>query len=345
MFDVSAVVACDAELEAVVGAPPGAIMLKSIRFLDGHCERFLACSPFAVLGTSTGDGSLQTIALGGEPGHLAPRSDTVLDLGDVFGKDVVDGAPAGLIALVPGYCETLRINGRLRVRDDVATLDVEEAFLHCAKAVLRSELWTTHEAAHATPEPGGDAAVPAVAAFLADAPFVVLVSTDADGHADASPKGDPPGLIRQIDDTTIAIADRPGNRRTDTLHNLMDESRIALLAMQPGSNDVVEIRGTARVCTDGALLESMRLRNRTPKVALLIDLEHREIRNDPALVAADLWNPSRRIADSALPRAATIWADHVRRNTDAGTGAKVARRLVSKTAFAAGVAYDYRTNL
>jgi len=341
MFDLSAVVACDSELEAVVGARPGAIMLKSIRFLDEHCERFLACSPYAVIGTTTGDGSLQTIALGGEPGLAAPRSDTVLELGDVSGKDVVDGAPAGLIALVPGYGETLRINGRLRVRDNIATLDVEEALLHCAKAIMRSELWT----AQGTPEPCGGAAVPAVAAFLADAPFVVLVSTDAEGHADASPKGDPPGLIRQIDDTTIAIADRPGNRRTDTLHNLMDEPRIALLAMQPGSHYVAEIRGTARVCTDDALLESMRLRNRTPKVALLIDVEHRELRNEPALSAADLWNPSRRIADSALPRAATIWADHVRRNTNSGTGAKVARRLVSRTALAAGVAYDYRTNL
>ena len=341
MFDVSAVVACDAELEAVVGARPGAIMLKSIRFLDEHCERFLACSPFAVIGTATGDGSLQTIALGGEPGHVEPRFDTVLEVGDLSGKDVVDRAPAALIALVPGYGETLRINGRLRVRDNVATLDVGEALLHCAKAVMRSELWT----APGTPEPGGGAAVPAVAAFLADAPFVVLVSTDADGHADASPKGDPPGLVRQIDDTTIAIADRPGNRRTDTLHNLMDDPRIALLAMQPGSHHVAEVRGTARVCTDDALLESMRLRDRTPKVALLIDVEHREIRNEPALFAADLWNPTRRIADSALPRAATIWADHVRRNTDSGTGAKVARRLVSKTALAAGVAYDYRTNL
>ena len=341
MFDLSAVVACDAELEAVVGARPGAVMLKSIRFLDEHCERLLACSPYAVIGTTTGDGSLQTIALGGEPGFVAPRSDTVLELGDVSGNDVVDGAPAGLIALVPGYGETLRINGRLRVRDNIATLDVEEALLHCAKSIIRSELWTPQ----GTEEPYGGAAVPAIAAFLAETSFVVLVSTDVDGHADASPKGDPPGLIRQIDDGTIAIADRPGNRRTDTLHNLMDDPRIALLAMQPGSTYVAEIRGTARVCTDGALLESMRLRNRTPKVALLIDVEHCELRNEPALSAADLWNPSRRIADDALPRAATIWADHVRRNTDPGTGAKVARRLVSRQALAAGVAYDYRTNL
>lgn len=340
MFDLSAVVTCDADLEAIVGARPGAIMLKSIRFLDEHCKRFLAYSPYAVIGTTTGDGALQTIALGGEPGLVAPRSDTVLELGDVSGRDVLDGAPAGLIALVPGYGEMLRVNGRLRVNDNLATLDVEEALLHCAKAILRSELWT----ADGTPEASDNTVEPAVEALLADAPFVVLVSTDADGHTDVSPRGDPPGLICQIDDTTIAIAERPGNRRTDTLHNLMDDPRIALLAMQPGSSHVAEIRGTARVCTDRVLLASMRLRDRTPKAALVIDVEHRELRDEPALAAA-LWDPSRRILDGTLPRAATIWADHVRRNTDSSTGAKVARRLVNKTALAAGVAYDYRTNL
>ncbi len=341
MFDPSAVVTSEAELEAVVGARPAAMMLKSIGFLDEHCTRFLACSPFAVLGTTSGAGALQAITLGGEPGFAAPRSDTVLELGDVSGREILDGAPAGLLALVPGYGETLRMNGRLRVRDDVAALEVDEALLHCAKAVMRSELWAPRPA----PLRSDDAAESTVASFLADASFVVLVSTDADGHADASPKGDPPGLIRQIDDTTIAIADRPGNRRTDTLHNLMHDPRLALLVVRPGHHHVAEVRGSARVCTDDALLESMRLRNRTPKAALVVDVEQLELRRDPALAAADLWNPSRSVADDALPRAATIWADHVRRNRDTSTGARLARRLVSTTAIAAGVAVDYRTNL
>lgn len=341
MFDESAVVTCDAELEAVVGTRPGAVMLKSIRYLDGHCRQFLARSPFAVVGTMAGDGSLQAIATGGAPGIVAPRSDTVLELGDVAAQQVVDGAPVGLIALVPGYGETLRVNGRLRVRDHTATLEVEEALLHCAKAIMRSELW----ADPGTPLPDDGAAAPTLASFLDDATFVVLVSTDAAGNADASPKGDPPGLIRQIDEHTIAIADRPGNRRTDTLHNLMDDPRIALLALRPGSHHVAEIRGTARVSTDRSLLESMRVRGRTPKVALVIDVAHRELRDEPALSAADLWSRSRHITKGALPRAATIWADHVRRNTDPGTGAKVARRLVNSSALAAGVAIDYRTNL
>jgi predicted pyridoxine 5'-phosphate oxidase superfamily flavin-nucleotide-binding protein len=341
VFDLSAVVSCDADLEEAVGARPGLIMLKSIRVLDEHCKGFLAHSPFAVVGTTTRDRALRTVAVGGAPGHLTPRSDTLLELGDVSGHDVVDGAPAGLIALVPGYGETLRINGRLHGTNSVTTLEVEEAFLHCAKAIMRSELGR----APPPPAPTPDADEPTVDEFLADTRFVVVATVGADGHADVSPRGDPPGLICRIDDHTIAIAERPGNRRTDTLHNLMGDPRIAVLAMKPGSTHVAEIRGTAQVCTDPALLASMRLRDRTPKAALVIDVAHRELRDEPALAAATLWDPSRRIHEGTLPRAATIWTDHIKRNTDAGLGATVTRRLVTKTAFAAGVAYDYRNNL
>ena len=340
MSDPSAVLATDAELEAVVGPPPKAIMLKSIGFLDDHCRRFLACSPFAVLGTTTADGARRMVALGGEPGVASAGGD-VLELDEVSGADLIDGAPAGMLALVPGYGETLRINGRLRVAGARAALEVEEAFLHCAKAIVRSQLWST-PAASAGADRG---TTPTLEDFLGQAPFVLLASIDGDGRADVSPKGDPAGLIRRIDDTTIAIADRPGNRRTDTLHNLMDDPRLALLAMVPGSGLVAEIRGTARVSTDPELLESMRLRKRTPKVAVVIDVEHRELRDEPAIAAAHLWDPNRHVAKGTLPRAAAIWADHVRRNDDTSTGAKVARRVVSETALAAGVALDYRTNL
>lgn len=340
MIDPSAVVTGVGELEAAVGARPGVMMLKSIAVLDEHCEAFLASSPCAVLGTIASEGSLRTIVSSGEPGVVAPRSTTVLELGGLVTDDLVDGAPAGLLALVPGYGESLRVNGRLRVEGDVATLVVEEALLHCAKAVMRSGLW----AEPGSPHPSEQRAAPTIEALLDETPFLALVSIDAAGNLDVSPRGDPPGLVRRLDGTTIAIAERPGNRRTDTLHNLVDDPRVALLALKPGSRDVAEIRGTARVCTDRALLASMRLRDRTPKAAIVVDVDHRELREEPDLAAA-LWDPGRRTLAGDLPRAATIWADHVRRNTDSGTGARVARRLVSKTALAAGVAIDYRTNL
>jgi hypothetical protein len=335
MTDLSAAVTCDADLEEVVGPRPAASMLKSISFLDEHCRELLARSPFVVIGTETSAGVLQAFAVGGAPGFATPVSDTSLAMGDLAGQDLRDGAPVGLLVLVPGLGETLRINGRLAG----GRVEVEEAFLHCAKAILRSELWAGPAG------PTWSDASDGPAGFLAASPFVLLASVDADGNADVSPKGDPAGLVRQIDDATVAIADRPGNLRTDTLHNFMSRRQAALLALCPGRHQVVEVRGRARVCTDPELLESMRLRNRLPKAAIVLDIEHRELRTEPAIGAAALWDQDRHADTAGLPSAAAIWADHVRRNTDPGPDAEVLRQVISEQAIAAGLALDYKTNL
>ena len=169
MFDSSAVVTCGADLEAILGARPGVMMLKSIHFLDEHCERLLAYSPFVVIGTTTGDGARQTIVLGGEPGLATPRSDTELELGNVAGNDVLAGASAGLIALVPGYGEMLRVNGRRRVKDDLVTLDVEEALLHCADPAASSAFKVPFDTVYTTPlAPAGHPLPPTAAGVEGD---------------------------------------------------------------------------------------------------------------------------------------------------------------------------------
>ncbi len=94
-----------------------------------------------------------------------------------------------------------------------------EAFLHCAKSVIRSHLWDTPPAGTAeAPEnarPGLDGEA---AAFLARSPFIAVSAVDGDGLADVSPKGDPAGFVRLLDDGRLVIPNRPGNRRTDTMH-------------------------------------------------------------------------------------------------------------------------------
>ena len=321
MLDPAAIVTCDADLEAVVGERPAPSMLKSIDHLDEHCAVLLAHSPFVVVGTVGPDGSLQAFAVGGAAGFATPLGDRELALGPVD-RPVVDGAPAGLIALVPGYGETLRINGILRVHDEGIRLQVDEAFLHCAKAIIRSGLWKSGDA---------PAAAFATAEDLLDAaPFALLATIDKDGNADVSPKGDPAGLLRRLDDATIAIADRPGNLRTDTLHNLMSRPDIALLAVVPESGQVVEVRGTATVSTDSALLDSLALRERTPKAAVVINARHTELRTEHALIAGDLWNHDNHVARDELPRGAKVWVDHVRRNEDPSAYAKALREQIDE---------------
>ncbi|GAA1501858.1 pyridoxamine 5'-phosphate oxidase family protein [Nocardioides humi] len=346
-------------LERAVGGRTPAGHLKSIPALDEHCVAFLRHSPLAVVGLQHRDGSQSTTLLGGTPGVLTPVAPDRLrlDWAEVPAEIAAagDGAPVGLVALVPGYGETLRVNGRLAVTgagaDLGAEVRVEEAFLHCAKCMIRSELWAEPDLPGAGTETGtgteaeGDLATPAVAAFLARARFVTLTTTDGAGHTDVSPKGDPAGFLAAVDARTLALPDRPGNRRTDSWHNLLEHDRIALVALTPGDLRALHVRGRARISDDEDLRARFVVQGNVPKVVLVVDVASAELRHEPALADAALWDTVHHVAKGVLPRASRIWTDHVKLNEDSGLAARVARVAVSERALRAGLAADYRRNL
>ncbi|MEM9565447.1 MAG: pyridoxamine 5'-phosphate oxidase family protein, partial [Actinomycetota bacterium] len=334
-------------LESCVGSRPAGFHLKSISYLDEHCHRLLAVSPFAVVGVVADDGSIRSTAVGGEPGVLRPTGRTELALPASAGLDAADGAAVGILSFVPGYRETLRLNGRLDL-SATPTLQLEEAFLHCAKALIRSTFWAEPElgAAGAEGDVTGDRAEadtaglaePGVVGFFEACPFVTLSSVDAGGHADVSPKGDPAGLVaRVVDERTLAIADRPGNRRTDTMHNLIECDAISVLAMIPGRDDVVEVRGRAGVTTDEAVRASLTVNGKVPTSAVVVTADHVEIRHEPAIGAAGLWDVTRHADPAELPKATRVWVDHVKRNDDPGLAAKAARKAISARALERGI--------
>lgn len=336
------------DLERVVGERPAAGHLKSIRFLDDHCDTLLAVSTFSIVAVFGADGTPRTMAVGGPAGHLTPIDARRLSLGDLE-LDATDlGASIGLLSFIPGYRETLRVNGRVGLVDAAPVIEVEEAFLHCAKALIRSRLWDD------APAPSSDDAVTTSVtstldevsrAFFSRSPLLTLSSMDGNGEADVSPKGDPAGFVHVLDDVTIAIPDRPGNHRTDTMHNLVDHPRIGLLAFVPGDPRTLELRGTARITDDAAIRGLMAIEGKTPAAAVVVDVDHVEVRRDPAIEAAALWDASRHVVAGSLPRGATIWTDHVKLNDDPGPDNELMRSLVDEEMLGAGIDHDYETNL
>ncbi len=138
--------------------------------------------------------------------------------------------------------------------------------------------------------------------FIALSPFCVVASSAAgDGSADCSPRGDAPGFVRVLDDTTIAIPDRPGNRRTDTFHNLMENPEVAVMFMVPGLNEVLRLNGRARLTTQPELLETMAFNGKLPRAAMVIDIRHVYFHCGKAVVRADLWNPDKTLAKGQFP--------------------------------------------
>ncbi len=339
-------------LEQLVGERPAVGGLKSITFLDEHAVALLERSTLVVVGVVAADGRLGARTIGGPPGFCADVTPLAMPLVGLDAEGLVDGAPVAALALVPGYGETLRANGRLRV-DPSPRVEIEEVFLHCAKAIIRSEMWST-EGEQGASAPAVDAADrrgstgldgAEVRSFLARSRFVALCSIDGDGAADVSPKGDPAGFVRVLDDRTVAIPDRPGNLRTDTLHNLVGHPELALVAIVAGEHRILELRGRAHVTDRPEVLAAMEVAGKVPKAAIELQVDHVELRDDPAMRAAELWDEAHHIAKGDLPRASRIWTDHIRLNEDPSELAVTVRELMDESALADGLEQDYQHNL
>jgi len=136
--------------------------------------------------------------------------------------------------------------------------------------------------------------------FISRSPMV-MIATTGPGGADCSPKGDAPGFVRVLDDQTLAIPDRRGNNRTDSLENLVANPQIGLLFLVPGANDTLRVNGRARLTTDPGLLESFEFRGKRPTLAILVDIEQVYLHCAKALIRAQLWAPESQIDRSSMP--------------------------------------------
>lgn len=133
--------------------------------------------------------------------------------------------------------------------------------------------------------------------FIALSPICLVSTADAAGKQDVTPRGDPPGSFKVLDEKTVAISDRPGNNRLDTLRNLIENPEIALIFLLPGINETVRVAGTARLSVDPELLESMAVQGKAPKCAIVVSVRQAYLHCAKALLRSKLWS-----GDYAVPR-------------------------------------------
>ncbi|MEW6454181.1 MAG: pyridoxamine 5'-phosphate oxidase family protein [Pseudomonadota bacterium] len=140
------------------------------------------------------------------------------------------------------------------------------------------------------------------------APFFALATIGPDG-LDCSPRGDPKGFVRVIDDKTIAIPDRRGNNRIDSLRNLIHDPRVALLFLIPGVSETLRVMGRATISTDPALCESFLMQGKAPRSVLLVAVEKVFFQCAKAIVRSKLWDPATKVERSTLPTPGSILAE------------------------------------
>jgi len=142
--------------------------------------------------------------------------------------------------------------------------------------------------------------------FVERSPFVCVATARPDGGLDVSPRGDPPGFVRILDERTLLLPDRPGNRIADTLTNLLEDPRIALLFLIPGIGDTFRVNGRARIVDDAELLAPSAVDGKVPRLGLLVSIEEAYTQCSKALIRSDLWNPEHHVDRSELPSSGEI---------------------------------------
>lgn len=137
--------------------------------------------------------------------------------------------------------------------------------------------------------------------WIERSPFIVMCTVDKGGHLDASPKGDPAGFVKVIDDKTLAIPDRPGNHRFDSFQNIFETGRIGIVFMVPNRNEVVRVNGTAQITRDPDLRETMAFNTRVPDFAIVVTVEEAFYHCGKAIIRSKLWKPQEAATTQGLP--------------------------------------------
>lgn len=127
--------------------------------------------------------------------------------------------------------------------------------------------------------------------WIAHSPFIVICTSDADGNCDASPKGDPTGFVKVVDDATIAIPERPGNRRADGYFNVLSNPHVGLIFLIPGRPETLRINGRARIVRDAAYFDEMVVKGHRPILALEVAIDTIFFHCAKAFMRSQLWKP------------------------------------------------------
>ncbi|MBL1073523.1 pyridoxamine 5'-phosphate oxidase family protein [Nocardia sp. 2] len=129
--------------------------------------------------------------------------------------------------------------------------------------------------------------------WIASTPFVVLATSDAEGNCDASPKGDPAGFVKVLDDKTIAIPERPGNRRADGYLNILSNPHVGVIFLIPGRSETLRINGRARLLRDAPYFDDMVVKGHRPILAIEVDIDVIFFHCAKAFLRSNLWKPDR----------------------------------------------------
>ncbi len=206
--------------------------------------------------------------------------------------------PCSVYFLIPGVGHGLRINGKahqIKSSSDKdgyikIVLNIQSVYLHCARAITRAELWGTPKKSYN----------PNVSSIIKNSPYVLLSTQDALGNTELSPRGDPAGFVKIVDENNLLLPERPGNKVAVSLTNVINNPAIGLCFLVPGSSKVLYIEGNAHITTDQTLLKPLAIKGKVPKVGISILIKSQTLDDATVLESTKIWKKESHIRSESL---------------------------------------------
>jgi PPOX class probable FMN-dependent enzyme len=146
--------------------------------------------------------------------------------------------------------------------------------------------------------------------FIEKSPFITIATSDKSGNFDVSPKGDPAGFVKILSPKMLAIPDRPGNRKADTLSNLIQNPNIGLIFLIPGIKETLRVNGEAKIVTDQKVLELLSCHGKQPSLAIIVTVKEAFMHCAKCIIRSNLWASSDSAKERSVPTLATALVDH-----------------------------------
>jgi len=325
----SGTLSTEEQLRQIIPHYPKVLDNRILPFLDQYCLEIIRHASLVVVGSNNSE--IPITVFNNQDLQVIDETKIQLPIRRLSTKDSKSESKssASLYFLVPGIGHGLRVNGRLKLENDLVHLAVTGAYVHCARAAARSGLWESsilNSSDNPDNPENSKVTFPSThQSFLQQSSFLLLKTMNERFETELSPRGDETGFLKMINDHALFIPERPGNKVAVSLRNILKNSSIELLMFKPGCLSLMRVKGSASVTTDGTLLDSSIVNNKRPKLGIKVENCEFEIFHSDALDTNAPWLASSQKSSEQLTRFSSVLSTHM---NGKGLLAKVATPVV-----------------
>lgn len=309
-----------ADLRNLIAEPPAMMHRRLQRQIDDYCLTVIRSASVCVVGLADRAGVV-FFNLRAAPVVVAEadRVDMVWPEGVELPPGLVRGATinGSLYFIMPGIGFALRANGRCSAEQVEGggmrlAFRADAFFLHCSRAKVRARFWEPRtNTVRQRGAAGGATLSEEALALISRSPYVLILTQDAAGKTELSPRGDPDGFVLALDRSTLLIPERPGNKVACTLINILSHDAVTVVFLIPGSADVLVVSGSCWLSTEQQMLMPATVQGKTPKLGMVLQVDEYRFQHSPTLVEAGLWSKETHLRESDIPSFSKMLAEHM----------------------------------